>query len=142
MINSNAQKFDMLRELSLPIEQYAITGSGPMGIRDLKAIGDIDIIVTDELWKVLESRFGCAYSDETKKICFPGGIIEASCQGSFDTQKLDHGFGTVSDRINQAEIIDDLPFEKMSIVLYFKKQYMRDKDLNDIKLIEAWLNSH
>lgn len=142
MIKSNYEKFDMLRGQNLPVEQYAITGSGPMGIRDLKIIGDIDIIVTDELWKVLESRFGVTDPNEIKKICFPGGEIEAFCQSSFDAKKLDSVVGRVSDRILHAEIIDDLPFEKMSNILYFKKQYMRDKDLNDIKLIEAWLSSH
>ncbi len=64
MIKNNVEKFDILRGQNLPVEQYAITGSGPMGIRDLKVIGDIDIIVTDELWKVLELRFGVTDSNE------------------------------------------------------------------------------
>lgn len=43
----NRDKFDKLTRLNLPINQYAITGSGPMGARGLKDIGDIDIIVSD-----------------------------------------------------------------------------------------------
>ena len=37
----NAQKFEQFKKLNLPLGEYAITGSGPMGIRNLKAIGDI-----------------------------------------------------------------------------------------------------
>ena len=36
---------DELKALKLPVGQYAIFGSGPLAIRNLKAASDIDIIV-------------------------------------------------------------------------------------------------
>jgi len=44
VIKNNQEKFLAVRDLKLPIKQYAITGSGPLGIRKLKKIDDIDII--------------------------------------------------------------------------------------------------
>lgn len=45
MLQKNRQKFAALKKLGLSIDQYVITGSGALGIRNLKEIGDIDIIV-------------------------------------------------------------------------------------------------
>ena len=54
---SNESKFAVIKALHLPIDQYAITGSGALGIRNLRAIGDIDIIVTPELWNILAKKY-------------------------------------------------------------------------------------
>lgn len=40
------QLLEKLKRLNLPSEQYAIFGSGPMAVRDLKEANDIDLIVT------------------------------------------------------------------------------------------------
>ena len=63
MLQKNRQKFAAVTKLDLPIGQYAITGSGALGIRNLREIGDIDIIVTAELWNVLAAKYGV--TDET-----------------------------------------------------------------------------
>ena len=41
--------------------------------------------------------------------------------------------------INNAEIIDGLPFVKLDYVLEWKKKFGREKDLKDIKTIEKFL---
>ena len=45
--------FNELRALNLPGDQYAIFGSGPLGVRGLRDITDVDIIVTPELFAKL-----------------------------------------------------------------------------------------
>jgi len=45
----NQKLFDIVRKLNLPLDKYAITSSGPIGVRNLRKINDVDIICTDEL---------------------------------------------------------------------------------------------
>lgn len=82
----NTEKFSHLRQFNLPIDQYAITSSGVLGIRNLRVMGDIDLIVTPKLWNVLAAQYGITVDKGVKKIVFPGGIIEAFYQDSFDVQ--------------------------------------------------------
>ncbi len=68
MAQSNSEKFFAFKELDLPLGQYVISGSGPMGIRNIKAIGDIDIIVTQKLWKILSEKYEVSEEHGIKKI--------------------------------------------------------------------------
>ena len=139
MINSNQEKFSVLTGFQLPIDQYAITGSGPLGIRNLKAIGDIDIIVTPQLWTTLAEKYGVTDENGVRKIVFPGGVVEAFAEGSFYTAPADPQAPTIASRIKDAEIIDGLPFDSIENVLYYKHKDTREKDLKDILLIEQWM---
>lgn len=133
MESKNQEKFSHLRTFNLPVNQYAIIGSGPIGIRNLRVIGDIDIIVTEKLWKTLAAEYGITKVNGTEKIVFPGGVVEAFHEGSFPA---DHGAPSMANRISCAEIIDGLPFDKIETVLYFKRKGTRDKDRQDVLLIE------
>lgn len=138
MQQSNREKFSVLRGLKLPNDQYAVTGSGPLGIRNLKAIGDVDIIVTHQLWIALAKKYGVTDENGVEKIVFPGGIVEAFWEGSFYTAPKDLQAPTIAARIKDAEIIDGLPFDSIENVLYYKRKDAREKDLKDIVLIEEW----
>lgn len=135
---SNQEKFSALRKFNLPTDQYAITGSGPLGIRDIKAIGDIDIIVTPQLWAILSGEYGITDENGIRKIVLPGGMVEAFCERSFYTAMKDPQVPSVASRIKNAETIDGLPFDSIENVLYYKRKNARKKDLQDISLIERW----
>ena len=53
---ANDAKFAEVRALKLPLDQYAITSSGPLGIRGVRQIGDIDLVLSDGLWSELAGR--------------------------------------------------------------------------------------
>lgn len=137
LFQKNRQKFAAVKNLGLPIGQYAITGSGALGIRNLREIGDVDIIVTADLWNILAAKYGVT-DEGVKKIAFPDGIVEAFAEGSFYAEKKDPDAPTIADRIANAEIIDGLPFESLEYVLYYKRKMGREKDLRDIQIIEEW----
>lgn len=136
MVRKNQQKFSCLKQLNLPIDQYAITGSGALGIRNLKEIGDLDIIVTPALWDALAKQYGIVVENNVKKIILQIEIVEALGEGSFYTEEKAKDIPSIVDRISHAEIIDQLPFESLEHVLYYKRKMGRDKDLNDIFIIE------
>lgn len=134
----NDQKFSALRKYNLPLGHYAVTGSGLLGILNLRKIGDIDIIVSPELRDTLIEKYSMADDGKVKKIVFREDDIEAFWEGSFYTQKIDVDAPTVADIISRAGIIEGLPFAALDDVLYFKYKMKRDKDLEDIRLIEKW----
>ena len=131
--------FAAIRELKLPLGHYAITGSGALGIRNLREIADIDIIVSAELWDVLAKEYGITEDDVTLKIVIKNGVIEAFCEDSFFIQKKEPQDPNVQERIAQAEIIDGLPFEALNHIIYYKRKMGREKDLEDISLLEGWI---
>ena len=135
----NEQKFSLLKSLHLPIGEYAITGSGPLGIRNLREIKDLDLIVTPMLWNELAEKYGITDTGQVKKIVFPGGMIEAFWEESFYSAPNDPSAPLLADRISHAEIIDGLPFDSLENTLFFKRKQGREKDLKDIRLIEETL---
>lgn len=131
----NERQFDKLRALNLPLGQYAVTASGPLGVRGLRAIGDVDIVVSNSLWEQLAAQYGISEEDNVKKIVI-GDSVEALGKGSFYHQAP--GEPLLAHRIASAELIDGLPFEALEHVLFYKRKMGRDKDLRDIALIEEW----
>ncbi len=138
LIKNNQEKFNQARKLNLPIDQYAITGSGPLGIRNLKEINDIDMIVSYTLWNDLAVKYLVVEKNNVKKIIMPNAGIEIFCETSFNSQFKEKDEPTVTQRIKDAEIIDELPFESLKNTLYYKYKMSRNKDLKDIKIIEEW----
>lgn len=136
MIRNNRKKMSAIRELNLPIGEYAITGSGALGIRYLREINDIDIIVTLGLWNTLVKKYGMTNENDVNKVVFPGEVVEAFCGDiSFYADKKDVNAPSLAERIEKAEMIDGLPFESLEHVLYYKRKMSREKDLKDISII-------
>ncbi len=132
MINEFLKK---LKELNLPKGKFAIFGSGPMGVRGLRKIRDIDLIVTEDLFNILKNKEKWLKVREKPCESLEKDEIEACKEwgpGEWDINKL----------IQEAEIIDGLPFVRLEEVLKWKKTYNRDKDKKDIKLIEEYLNKN
>ena len=129
----NREKFEKVRKLGLPIGEYAIIGSGPLGIRNIRDIADIDMVVSSELQRVLAEKYGVTDNGKEKKIVFPGGEIEAFWEDSFELPLV-----PIADTIREAEIIEGLPFQSLDQLIHFKQKIGREKDLNDIRLIKEW----
>ena len=114
--------------LNLPPDQYAIFGGGPLAIRGLRENSDIDVIVKQELWRRLA---------ETHRIlqhpyeCIKIGHIE------FNRDWLPW-FEDINPLIDTSELIAGIPFVKLSYVLEWKRRFGRERDLQDIVLIQKF----
>ncbi|MEC7839754.1 MAG: hypothetical protein VX777_06920 [Chlamydiota bacterium] len=133
----NRERFALLKKFKLPNDQYAITGSGPIGIRNIRVIGDIDIIVTPELLDKLITQYKIIDEDGVKKIILLEGVVEAFWEGSFYCAPVDVEAPTIADRIKSAEVIDGLPFDSLENILYYKRRDARKKDLIDMLRLNA-----
>jgi hypothetical protein len=131
---SNQDFFQRVKVLRFPLGSYALFGSAPMGIRGLKECHDIDMIVTEDLWNACKNKNWEQRTNQNGITCLWNNEIELWKEwgpGTWDIKKL----------IEEAELIDDLPFVRLETVLDWKKKNGRPKDLNDIKTIEAFLQT-
>ncbi len=130
-----------LDSLSLPVNEYIIAGSGPMGIRGIRDIKDLDLVVSDELWKRLAGKYETVDGDlGTKKIIISDmievlGTLSLTYDESGLTPKVD-------ELIEEAEFIEGHPYMSLSHTVFFKCKRRRKKDLDDVSLIYDWLRKN
>ncbi len=132
----NEAKFAELRALGLPLGQYAVTASGPLGIRDIRAISDIDLLLSDQLWADLAIRYPVVKDGEVTKLTI-SPVIEALGEGSILRPHPDGP--SVAEQIAQSEIIDGLPFVRLEHILFFKERSGRPKDAADVERLHQLL---
>lgn len=131
MLSSHNKKlFDELRALNLSSIQYVVFGSGPMGIRNMREIHDVDIFVTEELWKALSKKHK-SKSDHSIQLTPNIEAIKTWFPGNWNVEEL----------IAQADMIDDIRFVKLKRVYEWKKQRMAPKDKKDIEILEAYFKT-
>ncbi len=123
--------FEKVKTIGLPSGGYAIFGSGPMAIRGLRDCRDIDLIVTDEVFEEYKNSSGWELKEiKGKELLANNGVemMNGWSPGEWDIKQL----------IEDAEIIEGLPFVRLSEVLRWKKLAKRDKDLKDIEILEKY----
>lgn len=118
-----------LRALNLPPNQFAVFGSGPMAIRGLREMHDVDVIVTGALWRELETKY-TPQKHEHNLLKIQISRVEILSGWHPDV-------GSVKALISNAEWIEGFPFVRLEKVLEWKRKFKRDKDLPDIEILEA-----
>jgi hypothetical protein len=116
-----------VERLRLPKNQFAIFGSGPLSIRNLREANDIDLIVKEELWNELSKKYSVT---ETKLI----KIGETEIYKDWKPW-----FNDVNILIDSADIINNYRFVKLEYLIKWKKAMNREKDKTDIKIINDFL---
>lgn len=123
-----------LKALNLPANEFAITSSGPLGVRNLREINDLDIIVYPQLWQKLSQTYPVVLDGDFESIYL--GNIQILGPGSWFT---DPAFGSVEHQIDTADNIDGLRYVQLPIILEIKKLKTRTKDKKDVILIQDYL---
>ncbi|MEK6968366.1 MAG: hypothetical protein AABX51_07085 [Nanoarchaeota archaeon] len=118
-----------LKKLGLPSEKFAVFGSGPMAVHNIRDSRDLDVVIWPELWEELSKK----YSPLDKKEIRLGNI-------SF-FKSWRPWFEDVTLLIEDCEIVDGIRFVKLKYVMEWKKKFGREKDLEDVKMIEEYFLS-
>lgn len=128
--------FEQVQKLNLPAGQFAVFGSGPLMARNLRESNDVDLIVTEGLFKQLakdESWHKVELRDHHQSL--RKGALEIFytwAPGAWDVAEL----------IGNAEEIDGLPFVRLESVVEWKQLRNEVKDREDIALIEEYRKTH
>ena len=129
----NMALFDRLRQLELPLHEYAIFGSGPLAIRGIIPLSnDLDILCRDEVWELVTQLGTVKFLPEynVNVVTMSNGAITFGKEwgiGTFDIDEL----------IASAEIIDELPFVLMEHVIRYKKIRANPKDMRHLNALKA-----
>ena len=124
-----------LDKLDIPRDKMAISSSGPLGIRNLREIGDLDIIVYPEVWRGLSTK----YTVTKKEGSFESinvGNIQILGPGSWFTGPDLNG---VKKYIDDAEVINGYRYDRLERVLTIKRKKKKIKDEKDVTIIEDYL---
>lgn len=130
---TNHKLFQEVKDMRLPEGTFVLFGSTPMGIRGIKESRDADILLTEDVWGVFARDSSWERGEMTHGSAWlRKGNIELWKDwkpGQWDVRQL----------IDEAEVIDGLPFVSLGRVLEWKKLSSREKDLKDIETIENFL---
>ena len=130
----NHPLFDELKKLALPGGDYVVFGSGPLWVRGIRESHDIDILARGRAWEWAKQygEAGVKESSGLEYVSFADDGIEiydAWYPGEWDVDRL----------IDTAETIDGVPFAQLDQVVAWKKVMGREKDGQDLALIDAYL---
>ena len=123
--------FERLRQLNLPAGDFAVFGSGPLIVRGwIEVDNDIDVICRGNAWKRAceagKLSYNAEYGVQLATLC--GGQISFGTRwaiGEFDVPTL----------IEEAELLDDLPFVRLEHVVAYKKLRASRKDIDHLNAI-------
>lgn len=136
MLKNMKSIIEKIKDLNFPAEQYVVVGSGTLDALGMRKASDIDIAILPELHKKL-----CGNSDWEKEEKY--GKIFLKKEGIDIIPSLDWSEypTTTEEAIQSALIIEGVPFLNLQELKKFKNALGRDKDFEDIKLIDEYLRA-
>ncbi len=125
---------EKVKKLGLPAGKYALFGSVPLSAHSIRESNDADIIATQDVYDALKAKGWNEkiYPDGRRMLdsdCFEVGAEWTYGSYNPDPARL----------IAEAETIEGVPVVRLEEVLKWKKAFGREKDLRDVKLIEAYM---
>ncbi|MBI4119944.1 MAG: zinc ABC transporter substrate-binding protein [Parcubacteria group bacterium] len=129
--------FEEVKKLNLPAGKYVVVGSGAMAARGIREAGDVDLLVTQDIFDALEKSGGwqTEFKPDGRK-SIKKDICEVCTDFICGRYQLDSG-----ELIQNADVIDGIPFMKLEELVKFKTELGREKDLRDIELIQNYLKT-
>jgi hypothetical protein len=127
---------EKIKTLNFPLGQYVVIGSGLLAILKIRPAKDIDISVLPELYEKLYKSEKWQKEKRWDKVFLKKDNIEINPQLSWSDYKT-----STEEAIKSATIIDNIPFLNLGELKKFKEALGRDKDKEDIKLIDDYLNN-
>lgn len=128
-----------LKKLNLPSSNFVIVGSGPLAIKGIRDSKDLDIIVTPPLWNELIKKYKVSKNEWGVEILSINDFIEI-------LNPKDSLFGNskvvpVDDIFKNADVIYGIKFINLEHLKKIKVSMGREKDLDDVRLIDQYLYS-
>lgn len=131
-----------VKSLELPEGTYIVVGGSCLDVKDIRKSDDIDMVVTPETFELLRARgwqVDTAFKEKWGRERLTQGPFEIYTELSLEGLG---GFASSYEVIDKAEFIEGVPFMTLSELVFFKQVNGRQKDLDDIVLIENYLHTH
>lgn len=120
---------DEVKALNLPLGDYAICASAVLAARGIRPNKDIDLLVRPEVFEALSKEHPITEKNGIRGIEI--GNLEIFCSwGNFIEDPMQI--------IERAEIRDGYPLMNLEHFKAWKKWAGREKDIEDLRLLEKW----
>lgn len=128
---------DKVKALNLPLDQIIVIGSGILDQLGIRPASDIDLVASPDLMKKLSEESGdwIKKFDDNQRFYFvkDDGSAEVWDGWVFDRQAVGY-----DDLLNYAVEYDGVRFVNLEFLYQWKKWRSREKDVQDVKLIDEW----
>ena len=134
---------ERVKELNLPLGEYILICGGVLDMYGIRKAGDVDVVGTKKLFKELKRRgwkrvwFFRGALLGRKMIRKPDGTAEA-----LNNLRYGNYYKKAEEMIAMAEMVNGIPCMPLAEIATYKKEFTREKDIRDIKLIEEYLKTH
>jgi len=132
----NVKHLDQLRRLRLPMNKVLIVGSGTLALFGLKKNDDLDLWVTEDLFRLMKS------DKNLKPVMKHGRLFYETKDGNIEaSNKMACTKGRVEEYLKRSILVYGIHFKSLNDLLDWKKCMGRPKDKEHIKLIEKYKKS-
>ena len=126
-----------VKALNLPLDQIIVIGSGILDQLGIRPASDIDLAASPDLMKKLSEKSGdwIKKFDDNQRFYFikDDGSAEVWDGWEFDGQAVSYG-----ELLSQSVEYDGVRFVNLEFLSQWKKWRSREKDVQDVKLIDEW----
>lgn len=128
---------DKVKALNLPLDQIIVIGSGILDQLGIRPASDIDLAASPDLMKKLSEESGdwLKKFDDNQRFYFvkDDGSAEVWDGWEFDGQVVSY-----DDLLDYVVEYDGVRFVNLEFLSQWKKWRSREKDVQDVKLIDEW----
>ncbi|HYE23447.1 MAG TPA: hypothetical protein VEA92_03320 [Candidatus Paceibacterota bacterium] len=125
---------ERVRALGLPEGHYMVCGSAILELFGIRQAGDIDLLVSPDLFSRLESEYGWI-RNEKYSTTLDTPDHSAGAKQSLDFMKENP---TLEEMLPGAYLQEGIPFMSLDQLKDAKLQLKREKDLRDLQLIDEY----
>ena len=128
---------DKVKALNLPLDQIIVIGSGILDQLRIRPASDIDLAASSDLMKKLSEESG----DWIKKFGYNQRFYFVKDDGSaevWDGWDFDGQAVSYDDLLDYAVEYGGVRFVNLEFLSRWKKWRSREKDVQDVKLIDEW----
>lgn len=123
-----------VKSLELPLDKIIVTGSGILDVLEIRRTQDVDLAAEASVFLSLQADPGWSHQIERGLERLTRGDVEVwrgweDARGAVSYQQL----------LEDSQIIDGVRFLSLDYLRGWKQWRGRDKDLEDIKLIDQYL---
>jgi len=123
--------------LDLPKNSYVVFGSGLMAVLGIREAKDIDLFVSQKIYKNLENKgWKKIYKGPNDSPLFYD-VFEVHDNWNFSSYNP-----SLEDLLTRAVVVEDVLFASIHDVRQWKNASYLPKHMNDIKLIDRYMNKN
>ena len=123
-----------VKKLNLPLSELVVVSGGTLQVLGIRNTNDIDLAATENLYNHLLKDVNWIQDIRKDGIWLKKGVVEVLPKLEWKNYPI-----TAQEAIDNAIVVEGVNFMNLNHLIKFKKALGRDKDFNDINLINEYL---